>query len=80
MNTPLKMRYHRALPKEYKLNQITITKNHNQYFIALSITYEANVSLISIKNLDIQKAVDLNINEIALNHKELIFTHSKHKS
>lgn len=80
LNTPLKMRYHRDLPKRYKLNQITIIKNHNKYFIALSITYDnANISLISKDNLNIKKAVgiDVNINDIALSNGELIHTHSK---
>lgn len=77
MNTPLKMRYHRKLPKEYKLSQITITKNHNKYYIALSLTYENRVILMSNEDLDIKTAlgIDLNINEIALSNRKLIPTH-----
>lgn len=79
MNTALKMRYHRELPKEYKLNQITILKSHNKYFVSFSITYENKVLLMSKENLNINKAIgiDLNINDIALSNKELIPTNSK---
>lgn len=43
MNAPLKIRYHRELPKEYKLNQISpLQKNHNKFHIVLSITYHSN--------------------------------------
>lgn len=80
MKMPLKMRYHRELPKNYKMNQITISQSHNKYFVSFSITYtKPNVSLISKENLDIKKAVgiDLNINEIALSNGTLIKTNSK---
>ncbi|ELE7074057.1 transposase [Campylobacter jejuni] len=80
MNTFFKMRYHRDLPNTYKFNQITIIKNHNKYYLAFSIIYdESNVSLISSKDFDIKKAVDidLNINEITLSSGELIATNSK---
>ncbi|KQI16368.1 transposase, partial [Campylobacter coli CVM 41955] len=80
MNTFFKMRYHRDLPNTYKFNQITIIKNHNKYYLAFSIIYdESNISLISSKDFDIKKAVDidLNINEITLSSGELIATNSK---
>ncbi len=79
MNTALKMRYHRELPKEYKLNQITISKSHNKYFVSLSITYENKALLMSKENLNINKAIgiDLNINDIALSNQSLIPTNSK---
>ncbi|EKJ2840017.1 transposase [Campylobacter jejuni] len=76
MNTFFKMRYHRDLPNTYKFNQITIIKNHNKYYLAFSIIYdESNVSLMSSKDFDIKKA--LNINEITLSSGELIATNSK---
>lgn len=80
MNTFFKMRYHRDSPNTYKFNQITIIKNHNKYYLAFSIIYdESNVSLISSKDFDIKKAVDidLNINEITLSSGELIATNLK---
>ena len=80
MKLPLKMRYHRALPNNYKLNQITISKTHNKYFVAFSITYdEPNVVLMSSNKIDIKRAVgiDMNINEIALSNGRLIKTNSK---
>lgn len=80
MKLPLKMRYHRALPNNYKLNQITISKTHNKYFVSFSITYdEPNVVLMSSNQIDITRAVgiDMNINEIALSNGDLLPTCSK---
>ncbi|TQR31813.1 transposase [Campylobacter sp. MIT 99-7217] len=79
MNMPLKMRYHRDLPKEYKLNQITISKSNDKYYISLSITYKQEVKQLDKQNLDSNKCVgiDLNINDIALSNGELIKTLSK---
>ena len=80
MKLPLKMRYHRDLPQNYKLNQITISKTHNKYFVSFSITYdEPNVVLMSSNKIDIKRAVgiDMNINEIALSNGRLIKTNSK---
>ena len=80
MKLPIKMRYHRDLPQNYKLNQITISKTHNKYFVSFSITYdEPNVVLMSSNQIDIKRAVgiDMNINEIALSNGRLIKTNSK---
>ncbi|EDK4981597.1 transposase, partial [Campylobacter coli] len=80
MSMPIKMRYHRALPNNYKLNQITISKTHNKYFVSFSITYdEPNVVLMSSNKIDINRAVgiDMNINEIALSNGALLLTCSK---
>jgi len=75
----IKLRYHRELPNDYKMNAITISKENNKYYVSFSITYNKTVSLISKNNLDIKKAVgiDLNINDIALSNKTLIKTDSK---
>ncbi|ENZ3868792.1 RNA-guided endonuclease InsQ/TnpB family protein [Campylobacter coli] len=80
MSMPIKMRYHRALPNNYKLNQITISKTHNKYFVSFSITYdEPSVVLMSSNKIDINRAVgiDMNINEIALSNGALLLTCSK---
>ena len=77
MNTPLKMRYHRKLPKEYKLNQITITKNHNKFYLALSITYHNNTRGLDTKEIQSYIGIDMNINDIALSNGTLIKTYSK---
>ncbi len=75
----IKFRCHRKLPKDYKMNQITVSKENNKYFVSFSITYNKTVSLISSDNLDIKKAVgiDLNIKDIALSNNTLIKTYSK---
>lgn len=79
MNMPLKMRYSKELPKQYKLNQITISKSNNKYYIALSITHKQEVGQIDLQSLKSNKCVgiDLNINDIALSNGKFIETHSK---
>lgn len=77
MNTPFKMRYHRELPKEYKLNQITITKNNNKFYIALSITYNNDIKQLDKKEIQSCIGIDMNINDIALSNGALIDTNSK---
>lgn len=79
MSQDIKLRYHRELPKDYKMNVITISKENNKYYVSFSITYNKTVSLISKDKLDIKKAVgiDLNINDIALSNNTLITTDSK---
>ena len=77
MNTPLKMRYHRELPKEYKLNQITITKNYNKFYLALSITYHSDIKELNAKEIQSCIGIDMNINDIALSNGTLIDTSSK---
>jgi putative transposase len=75
MKMPIKMRYHRELPTNYKMNYITISKSHNRYFVSFSITFEKSIS----NNIDFSKAIgiDLNIKEIALSNGILIDTNSK---
>lgn len=79
MSQDIKLRYHRKLAKDFKMNAITISKENNKYYVSFSITYNKTVSLISKDNLDIKKAVgiDLNINDIALSNNSLIKTDSK---
>lgn len=79
MSQDIKLRYHRELPKDFKMNAITISKENNKYYVSFSITYNKTVSLISKDKLDITKAVgiDLNINDIALSNNTLIKTDSK---
>ncbi len=79
MKMPIRMRYHRELPKVFKLNQITISKSHNKYYVALSITYDTDTQEIKKENIHIDKCVgiDVNINDIALSNGELIQTYSK---
>ena len=79
MSQDIKLRYHRELPNDCKMNAITISKENNKYYVSFSITFNKTVSLISKDNLDIKKAVgiDLNINDIALSNNTLIKTDSK---
>jgi putative transposase len=79
MSQNIKLRYHRELPKVYKMNAITVSKSGNKYFVSFSITYKKIVSLVTKDNLDTKKAIgiDLNINDIALSNNRLIQTDSK---
>lgn len=79
MGLPIKMIYHRNLPDNYKMNAITISKDGDNYYVAFSITFNKCVSEISAQNVDLSKAVgiDLNINDIALSDGTLIPTNSK---
>ena len=79
MSQNIKLRYHREFPKNYKMNAITISRVHNKYYVSFSITYTKKVFEITKDNIDISKAVgvDLNINEIALSDNTLIKTESK---
>jgi len=79
MKTNLKFRYHRDLPKDYKLNSITISRKAGRYFVSFGITYQTNVDLISKENLDIKRAVgiDTNVEAIAFSNGSLVSTNSK---
>lgn len=79
MSLPIKMRYHRELPDNYKMNAITISKNGDKYYASFSITFNKSVSGISTQNVDLSKAVgiDLNVNDIALSDGTLLETNAK---
>lgn len=82
MKMSLKMRYHRELPDDYKLNQITVVRHNNKYYIALSITYNKNIHQKLIEDIQLDKSIgiDININNFALSNGELIKTLSKETS
>ncbi|BDB63998.1 transposase [Helicobacter cinaedi] len=79
MSMPLKMRHHRAFPQCSKVNQITISKNNNKYYVSFSITYKQEIKQVDLQNLTSNKCVgiDLNVNDVALSNGELIKTLSK---
>lgn len=57
MKMSLKMRYHRELPDDYKLNQITVVRHNNKYYIALSITYNKNIHQKLIEDIQLDKSI-----------------------
>jgi len=75
MKLPIKMRYHRSLPTNYKMNYIVISRENNKYFVSFSITFDKSMN----KDVDFSKAIgiDLNIKDIALSNGKLIKTNSK---
>ena len=63
MRNDIKIRFHRELPKNFKLSSITISKDSNQYYLSLGIEFEKEVGLaISTKNLDITNSIGIDLN------------------
>lgn len=56
------LRYHRDLPEKYKLCGLTISRRAGKYYASFNIEYEKDVVLISKDNLDIKRAVGIDIN------------------
>lgn len=65
----IKIRYHRDLPKNYKMCSITISKDATGYFVSFGIEFKKEIDLvITSENLDITKSIgiDLNVNNFAI--------------
>jgi len=75
----IKIRYHRDLPKNYKMCSITISKDATGYFVSFGIEFEKEIDLVvTSENLDRTKSIgiDLNVNNFAiskpLNEEQLL--------
>ena len=77
MKDNFKFRCHRALPKNYKLNEIGISRKGFKYYVAFSITYEEEINAISKEEVQTAIGLDLNVNEVGLSSNELVETRSK---
>lgn len=79
MKQDFKVRFHRDLPEGYKLNSITISRKANKYYVSFGITYQSNVDLISSGDLDIKRAVgiDVNVDSLAYSTGTLLATNSR---
>jgi len=65
----IKIRYHRDLPKNYKMCSITISKDATGYFVSFGIEFEKEIDLVvTSENLDMTKSIgiDLNVNNFAI--------------
>ena len=63
MKTPIKLRYHRGLPKGYKLSSITISKDSTGYYVSFGIEFKKSIDLeVSKENLDISKSIGIDLN------------------
>ncbi len=73
------LRYHRDLPEKYKLYGLTISRRAGRYYASFNIEYEKDVVLISKENLDIKRAVgiDINVENIAFSNGFKLMTKSK---
>ena len=77
MSLPMLMKYHRELPQEHKVNQITISKSNDKYYVSFSVSYNIDKEPMSSDEIESVLGVDLNINDIALSNGDLIKTNSK---
>lgn len=75
----IKMRLHRDLPKDCHIGAMSVSCENNKFYVSFNLDYTSRISEISKENLDISKAlgIDLNIADIALSNGELIKTHSQ---
>jgi len=83
MKTPLKLRYHRELPKGYKLSSITISKDSTGYFVSFGIEFEREIDLVvSNNNIDITKSIGIDLNgyNIALSKNANNIFRDKHNN
>lgn len=73
------LRYHRNLPEKYKLCGLTISRKAGRYYASFNIEHEKDVVLISKENLDIKRAVgiDINVENIAFSNGFKLMTKSK---
>ena len=73
------LRYHRNLPEKYKLCELTISRKAGRYYASFNIEYEKDVVLISKEDIDIKRAVglDINVENIAFSNGFKLMTKSK---
>jgi len=65
----IKIRYHRELPKNFKMCSITISKDATGYFVSFGIEFQKEINLVvTSENLDMIKSIgiDLNVNNFAI--------------
>ncbi|MFK5881940.1 MAG: transposase [Sulfurospirillum sp.] len=63
LKNDLKLRYHRELPKGYKLSSISISKDGIGYFVSFGIEFQKEIDLVVSKdNLDIYKSIGIDLN------------------
>lgn len=63
LKTNFRFRYHRELPKGYKLCNITISKDSVGYFVSFGIEFKKQIDLVVSKdNLDITKSIGIDLN------------------
>lgn len=67
------------MPEKYKLCELTISRKAGRYYASFTIEYEKDVVLISKDNLDIKRAVgiDINVENIAFSNGFKLMTKSK---
>jgi putative transposase len=63
MKTQIKLRYHRKLPKNYKLSSITVSKDSTGYFVSFGIEFKKEIDLVvSNNNFDTAKSIGIDLN------------------
>ena len=63
MRTPIKLRYHRKFPENYKLSSITISKDASGYYVSFGIAFEKEMGFaVSKEVFDTAKSIGIDLN------------------
>ncbi len=63
LKTNLRFRCHRELPSDYKLSNITISRDSIGYYVSFGIEFKKQINLrVSSDNLDISKSIGIDLN------------------
>ena len=63
LKTDIRYRYHRELPKGYKLSSITISQDSTGYYVSFGIEFKKLIDLVvSNKSIDTTKSIGIDLN------------------
>jgi putative transposase len=62
MKQNIKLRYHRELPKEYKLTSVVISRDATGYYASVGISFEKEMEQISINSLKEDNCIGIDMN------------------
>jgi putative transposase len=62
MKQDIKLRYHRELPKDYKLTSVVISRDASGYYASIGISFEKEIEPVSINNLNEDNCIGIDMN------------------
>jgi putative transposase len=62
MKQNIKLRYHRKLPKDYKLTSVVISRDASGYYASIGISFEKEMEQVSIDNLNEENCIGIDMN------------------